>query len=125
VLVLKSALLFVLAGLAEISGGYMMWLWLRRHESALFGILGGVVLALYGVIPTFQPAHFGRAYAAYGGVFVVMSLVWGDSVPPYVGEMCASVGPQWAMSQAPFPQVYCLLVSIQGLGSAYTPKASK
>ncbi len=32
---------------------------------------------LYGFVPTYQPAHFGRAYAAYGGVFVVLSLCWG------------------------------------------------
>jgi small multidrug resistance family-3 protein len=32
---------------------------------------------LYGIIPTYQPAHFGRVYAAYGGVFVIMSVVWG------------------------------------------------
>ncbi len=35
------------------------------------------MLILYGVIPTFQPAHFGRVYAAYGGVFIVFSLLWG------------------------------------------------
>ncbi len=75
-LVLKSAVLFILAGLAEIGGGYLMWLWLRRNEPVLLGILGAAILALYGVIPTFQPAHFGRVYAAYGGVFVTMSLAW-------------------------------------------------
>jgi small multidrug resistance family-3 protein len=43
------------------------------------------VLVLYGVIPTFQPAHFGRVYAAYGGIFVVMSILWGwgiDQIRP-------------------------------------------
>ena len=40
-------------------------------------MLGTGVLALYGMIPTFQQAHFGRVYAAYGGVFIVLSLVWG------------------------------------------------
>jgi small multidrug resistance family-3 protein len=37
-------------------------------------------LVLYGVIPTYQPAHFGRVYAAYGGVFVILSVVWGWAV---------------------------------------------
>jgi len=41
------------------------------------GAAGAVVLFLYGVIPTYQAAHFGRVYAAYGGVFVVLSLLWG------------------------------------------------
>ena len=76
-LILKSVVLFVLAGLAEVGGGYLVWLWLRRAKSVLFGVLGGVVLFLYGVIPTFQLAHFGRVYAAYGGVFVIISLLWG------------------------------------------------
>ena len=40
-------------------------------------LLGGAVLFLYGVVPTLQPAHFGRVYAAYGGIFVVLSLLWG------------------------------------------------
>ena len=35
------------------------------------------ILILYGIIPTFQPAHFGRVYAAYGGMFIVLSLLWG------------------------------------------------
>ena len=39
--------------------------------------MGGVILVLYGVIPTFQAARFGRVYATYGGFFIVLSLVWG------------------------------------------------
>ncbi len=44
----------------------------------LLGVVGGIVLILYGVIPTLQsePA-FGRVYAAYGGVFIVLSILWG------------------------------------------------
>lgn len=69
--------LFLLAGLCEIGGGYLVWLWWRDGRGALLGALGGLVLFLYGVVPTYQPAHFGRVYAAYGGVFVVLSLAWG------------------------------------------------
>ena len=76
-LIAKSELLFFLAGLAETGRGYMMWLTLRRSDVVLLTVLGGVFLVLYGVTPTFQPAIFGSVYAAYGGVFVVMSLVWG------------------------------------------------
>jgi small multidrug resistance family-3 protein len=68
---------FVLAGLCEIGGGYLVWQWLRNGKSLWLGITGAAVLVLYGVIPTFQPAHFGRVYAAYGGVFVALSLLWG------------------------------------------------
>jgi small multidrug resistance family-3 protein len=73
----RSVALFLIAGLCEIGGGYLVWLWLRDHRSAFLGVLGGTLLFLYGVLPTLQPAHFGRVYAAYGGVFVVLSLLWG------------------------------------------------
>jgi small multidrug resistance family-3 protein len=44
------------------------------------GLVGAVALVAYGIVPTYQPAHFGRVYAAYGGVFVVLSLAWGWGV---------------------------------------------
>ena len=70
---LTVIILFLLAGLAEIGGGYLIWLWLREGYSAYWGLLGGIALALYGVIATFQLfPTFGRVYAAYGGVFVVL-----------------------------------------------------
>ena len=75
--ILRSLLLFVVAGLFEIGGGYLVWLWLRDGRGVLLGALGGLILFLYGVIPTLQPAEFGRVYAAYGGMFVALSLLWG------------------------------------------------
>ncbi len=76
----RSIALFVLAGLLEIGGGYLVWLWLRNGKAVIVGALGGLVLFLYGIVPTFQPAHFGRVYAAYGGVFVVLAVLWGWSI---------------------------------------------
>ncbi|MER2089351.1 YnfA family protein [Sporosarcina sp. JAI121] len=74
-------LLFLFAGLAEIGGGYLIWQWLREGKSAYLGLIGGFVLAMYGVIATFQQfPTFGRVYAAYGGVFIVLSVLWGWSV---------------------------------------------
>ncbi len=75
-IIAKSTLLFILAGLCEIGGGYLVWQWWRNHEHWLLGFLGAGILFLYGIIPTYQPAHFGRVYAAYGGWFVVLSLLW-------------------------------------------------
>jgi small multidrug resistance family-3 protein len=75
--IVRSVVLFAVAGLMEIGGGYLVWLWLRERRGFAIGALGGLLLFLYGVVPTFQPAHFGRVYAAYGGVFVVLSLLWG------------------------------------------------
>ena len=72
-----SIALFVLAALLEIGGGYLVWSWLREGRGFLMGAAGAALLMLYGVVPTFQPTHFGRAYAAYGGVFVVAAVLWG------------------------------------------------
>ncbi len=82
---MRSLAFFLAAGLCEIGGGYLVWLWLREGRSAWYAAVGAALLVLYGVIPTLQPASFGRVYAAYGGVFVVLSLLWGwrvDGVPP-------------------------------------------
>jgi small multidrug resistance family-3 protein len=69
--------LFVLAGLCEIGGGYLVWQWIREGKPVGMGIVGGILLMTYGIIPAFQHAHFGRVYAAYGGMFIILSLLWG------------------------------------------------
>lgn len=91
--------LFILAGLCEIGGGYLVWLWLREGRSPTYGIVGAIILVLYGILPTLQPAHFSRVYAAYGGMFIVLSLLWGwgiDGVRPdrydAVGALLCLVG---------------------------------
>jgi small multidrug resistance family-3 protein len=72
-----TLLFFFIAGLCEIGGGYLVWLWLRDGMSWLLGAIGGFVLFLYGIVPTFQPSYFHRIYAAYGGIFIVMAVFWG------------------------------------------------
>ncbi len=63
----RALILFGLAGLAEIGGGWLMWQWLRIERPWTVGLLGALVIVSYGVIPTFQDEpHFGRVYAAYG-----------------------------------------------------------
>ncbi len=76
-MITQSLGLFILAGFCEIGGGWLVWQWLREGRETIWGVVGGLVLILYGIIPTFQPAHFGRVYAAYGGFFIVLSLLWG------------------------------------------------
>jgi small multidrug resistance family-3 protein len=88
----RSILLFVLAGLCEIGGGWLIWQWLREGRGVSLGLLGALVLIVYGVIPTFQPAHFGRVYAAYGGFFIVLSLLWGWVVDRDVPDFFDIVG---------------------------------
>jgi small multidrug resistance family-3 protein len=83
--ILITIFLFILAGILEIGGGYLIWLWVRENKEITFAFLGAITLFLYGIVPTFQPSHFHRIYATYGGVFVVMSLLWGwifDSTIP-------------------------------------------
>jgi small multidrug resistance family-3 protein len=48
----RSIGLFLLAGLCEIGGGYLVWQWLREGKSLATGLIGAAVLVLYGVIPT-------------------------------------------------------------------------
>jgi len=73
--------LFVLAGLCEIGGGYLVWGWMREHKPLAWALGGAAVLALYGVVAALQPiTEFGCVYAAYGGVFIVLALAWGVAV---------------------------------------------
>jgi len=73
----KTILVFILAGLCEIGGGFCIWLWVREGKSFWYGAAGAIILAMYGLIATFQPSNFARVYATYGGFFIVMSLIWG------------------------------------------------
>jgi small multidrug resistance family-3 protein len=95
----RSLALFVAAGLAEVGGGYLVWRWLRDGRGVLVGLLGGAALFLYGVIPTYQTESFGRTYAAYGGFFVALSLLWGWGIdgrrpdtPDVVGALICLAG---------------------------------
>ncbi|KGH47183.1 hypothetical protein IN07_08165 [Modestobacter caceresii] len=75
---IRSIALFVLAALLEIGGAWLVWQGLREHRGWLWVGIGMVSLALYGMVATLQPeAAFGRVLAAYGGVFVAGSLLWG------------------------------------------------
>ena len=76
-LVVTTLALFFAAALFEIGGGYLVWRWLKEKRTWLYGLIGGLVLFVYGVIPTLQPAHFGRVYATYGGIFIISSIIWG------------------------------------------------
>lgn len=98
-IVTRTIFYFILAGFLEIGGGYLIWLWLREGYAFYIGMLGGFVLFLYGVIPTLQPSSFHRIYAAYGGVFIVIAMLWGwvfEGIAPdafdIIGAIIALVG---------------------------------
>lgn len=92
--IFASILLFFVAAIAEIGGGYLVWKWLRERKGIVFGLYGGIVLFLYGIIPTLQPSNFGRVYAAYGGIFIISAVIWGlfvDKKKPDRFEIIGSV----------------------------------
>jgi drug/metabolite transporter superfamily protein YnfA len=95
VTILQSIALFGLAGLAEIIGGWMVWVVWRGHQNTpkpwWYAFVGCILLAVYGFIPLLQPTDsFGRLYAAYGGFFIVLSFLLGwafDGDRPDTGDV--------------------------------------
>lgn len=76
--VARSILLFALAAVAEIGGAWLIWQGVREQRGLAWMGAGVIALGVYGFVATLQPdAHFGRILAAYGGVFVAGSLLWG------------------------------------------------
>jgi small multidrug resistance family-3 protein len=74
----RSIALFIAAAIAEIGGAYLVWIGIKEHKGLAFVALGAITLAAYGVVAAYQPSReFGRVLAAYGGVFIVGSLLWG------------------------------------------------
>lgn len=72
-----SAFAYIGAALAEIAGCYAFWAWLRLDRSPWWLLPGMAALALFAWLLTLVEAdHAGRAYAAYGGVYIAASLVW-------------------------------------------------
>jgi small multidrug resistance family-3 protein len=81
VTVARSIVLFALAALAEIGGAWLVWQGVREHRGWVWIGAGIIALGVYGFVATLQPdAHFGRILAAYGGIFVAGSLLWGVMV---------------------------------------------
>lgn len=74
----RSIGLFVVAAVFEIGGAWLVWQGVREHRGLIWVGAGVIALGVYGFVATLQPdAQFGRILAAYGGVFVAGSLVWG------------------------------------------------
>ncbi len=98
---MRSLGLFLIAGLLEVGGGYLVWLWLREQRPVWYAIAGFAFLSLYGVVPVLQPVEhpFGRIYAAYGAVFIILSTFWGwgldhriPDVRDWIGVVVCLVG---------------------------------
>ncbi|WP_234193797.1 YnfA family protein [Pseudacidovorax sp. NFM-22] len=76
VYLLKTFGLFVLTALAEIVGCYLPWLWLRQGRSAWLLLPAAASLTLFAWLLTLHPTGSGRVYAAYGGVYVGVAILW-------------------------------------------------
>lgn len=74
--VMKTAGLFMVTAVAEIAGCYLPYLWLRQGRSAWVLVPGGLSLALFAWLLSFHPTAAGRTYAAYGGMYVAVAVLW-------------------------------------------------
>jgi len=73
---LKALSIFIIAGILEIGGGYLIWMWLRKGYGPFYGLIGALILTGCAIVTTFQSSSFGRVSATYGAFFIVMSLIW-------------------------------------------------
>lgn len=72
----KQVLLFVVTALAEIIGCYLPWLVLKQSKSVWLLLPAAISLALFSWLLTLHPAAAGRTYAAYGGIYIAVALLW-------------------------------------------------
>ncbi|QUM77073.1 YnfA family protein [Moritella sp. 24] len=96
---LKTIALFVITAIAEIVGCYLPYLWLKQDKSVLLLIPAALSLALFAWLLSLHPAAAGRVYAAYGGVYIFVAILWlwiVDGIKPsmwdIVGGSIALVG---------------------------------
>lgn len=96
---MRSLLLFLVAAALEIAGCFSVWVWQREQKSAVWLIPGIVALFGFALALSRVPADFaGRAYAAYGGIYVMASLLWlwlveskrPDTFDFFGGALCVS-----------------------------------
>ena len=90
---IQATLLFIFAGIAEIGGGYLFGNGYGKGNHPIGDSLEVLFWPLYGVIATFQSfPSFGRVYAAYGGVFIVLSVLWGWGIDKKTPDLYDWVG---------------------------------
>lgn len=61
----------------------MIWLWLKEDKPLRYGLAGALILACYGWVATWQSSNFARTYATYGGIFIVISILWAMKFDKY------------------------------------------
>lgn len=89
---IKATLLFMVTAIAEIVGCYLPYLWLRKSRSPWLLLPAAVSLALFAWLLSLHPTAAGRVYAAYGGVYVLMAILWLWGVDGVRPDRCDIVG---------------------------------
>lgn len=87
---LKTIFLFLITAIAEIVGCYLPYLWLREGKSAWLLLPGAVSLMLFAWLLSLHPTAAGRVYAAYGGVYIFVAILWlwlVDGIKPTLWDM--------------------------------------
>ncbi len=74
---MTTIVVYIGAAIAEIGGCFAFWMWLRLGRAPWWGLIGTISLVVFGLLLTRSEVAFaGRAYAAYGGVYIMASLLW-------------------------------------------------
>lgn len=90
---LKTLLLFLVTAVAEIVGCYLPWLWLRQGKSVWLLVPAALSLALFAWLLSLHPTAAGRVYAAYGGVYIFVAILWlwsVDGIRPTTWDLVGS-----------------------------------
>ena len=91
---IKTIGLFLITAIAEIVGCYLPYLWLREGKSAWLLIPAAVSLALFAWLLSLHPTAAGRVYAAYGGVYIFVAILWlwsVDGIKPTAWDIIGSL----------------------------------
>ncbi|UJP05080.1 MAG: YnfA family protein [Nitrosomonas sp.] len=91
---IKTVLLFFITAIAEIIGCYLPYLWLTQGKSVWLLIPAGLSLMLFAWLLSLHPAAAGRVYAAYGGVYIFVAILWLwaiDGIKPSAWDLTGSL----------------------------------
>jgi small multidrug resistance family-3 protein len=94
VLELKTLFLFLITAVAEILGCYLPYLWLKEDKSIWLLVPAAACLTLFAWLLSLHPAAAGRVYAAYGGVYIFVAIVWlwlVDGIRPTTWDVVGSI----------------------------------
>ena len=91
---LKTIILFIVTAIAEIVGCYLPYLWLKQDKSAWLLVPAAISLVLFAWLLSLHPTAAGRVYAAYGGVYIFVAIIWlwiVDGVTPTTWDIVGSL----------------------------------